>query len=192
MGHSSVRGLRRLEWGQGDEDGGAGRSGVSCSQMLAGCRRGVLEVDGLTSDEEAMMVGTVVGKDVLLLSLRTLAGASLGDWGGVTRPAGVAVELVVDKADTLDDALDLAGNCSGACKGTVGTGSGIGVVLLTMGATGVGTRCLDVGEGEGGGVGRLRLAEVDSVEPEARLLFLGRRSGVEVVLVIGRVGRGSG
>jgi len=180
MGHSSVRGLRRLEWGHGDGDLRIGRSGVSSSQVLEGCRRGLLDVDGDVRDDGAMAVATVVGKDVLLLSFRPRASACLGDCGGVMRATGVAVEPVVAKADALDDALDRAGESVGVRNDTVGFGRGIGVVLRT-GAGRVNGRYRCAGKGEGGGVGRLPLAEVDTAEFEASLVALGRRARLEVV-----------
>lgn len=183
-------GLRRLEWGQG-----IGGSGVSCSQVLAGCDRWRRGVDGGVRDDEAMVVDTVEGEDVVLFSFRPRPGASTGDCGGVTRAAGVVAELEagvgerssvllasgasltsttteldVDKADTLDDALDRAGESVGVRNGTVGIGRAIGIVLLITGAGGVNGRCRDAGRGEGGGV-----------ERPPCLVFLGRGSEFEVV-----------
>lgn len=138
-------------------------------------------------NDEAMVVATGAGEDVVLPTFRLRTGARTGDCGGVTRAAGVAealevrvaealevgvgersgvllpggvlltsttTELEVDKADTLDDALDRAGESAGVRNGNAGVGSSVGVVLLTTGVGGVNGRCRDTGRGEGGGVWR--------------------------------------
>lgn len=223
MGHSSVRGLRRLEWGQGS--GWIGRSGVSCCQVLAGCVRGPRGVDAGVCDDEAMAVDTLARENVWLFSFRVRTGASTGDCGGVTKAAGVAAELEadddvisllfelgerigvllagdvsltsttteleVDKADTLDDALDRSGESVGVRNSTAGVGGTIGVVPLTTGVRVVNWRYRYASGGDGGGVGKPALEE-DTLECEARLVFLEWGSGFEVVKVIGRVGRASG
>jgi hypothetical protein len=66
----------------------------------------------------------------------------------------------------------------------------VGLLITTLAE--VTERSRGAGEGEAGGVGRLRLAELDDVEPETDLVFLDRRSEVELVTDIGRVRRGSG
>jgi hypothetical protein len=95
--------------------------------------------------------------------------------------AGVAAELAVDKADALDDTLGRVGESARGRSGTVGIGWTVGVRPLASGVGGVNERSRGAGEGEGGGVGRLRLSEVGTAEPEACLVFLEMRSGLEVV-----------
>jgi hypothetical protein len=162
-------------------------------------------------DDEAMVVATGAGEDVVLPTFRLRTGARTGDCGGVTRAAAVAealevgvaealevgvaealevgvgersgvllpggvlltsttTELEVDKADTLDDALDRAGESAGVRNGNAGVGSSVGVVLLTTGVGGVNGRCRDTGRGEGGGVWR-----------SLCLVLLGRGCGLKVV-----------
>jgi hypothetical protein len=154
-------------------------------------------------DDEAMVVATGAGEDVVLPTFRLRTGARTGDCGSVTRAAGVAealevgvaealevgvgersgvllpggvlltsttTELEVDKADTLDDALDRAGESAGVRNGNAGVGSSVGVVLLTTGVGGVNGRCRDTGRGEGGGVWR-----------SLCLVLLGRGCGLKVV-----------
>jgi hypothetical protein len=95
--------------------------------------------------------------------------------------AGVAAELVVDKAVALDDPLDRVGGSARGRNDTVGIGWTVRVRPLASGVGGVNERSRGAGEGEGGGVGRLRLAEVGTAESEACLVFLEMRSGLEVV-----------
>jgi hypothetical protein len=139
-------------------------------------------------DDEAMVVATGAGEDVGLPTFRLRTGARIGDCGGVMRAAGVAealevgvgersgvlllgsvlltsttTELEMDKADTLGDALDRAGESAGVRSGTAG------VVLLTSGVGGVNGRCQDAGRGEGGGVWR-----------SLCLVLLGRGCGLKV------------
>jgi hypothetical protein len=115
-------------------------------------------------------------EDVLSLPSR------VGERSGVLLAGGVSTttELEADKAATFDDALDRAGESVGIRNGVVGVRSVLGVTLLATGAGGVNGRCWDAGKGEGGGVGRLLLDEVDTVEREACPLFRGIGSGFEV------------
>jgi hypothetical protein len=163
--------------------------------VAAGRDREPRGVDCDVPDDEAMVVATGPGEDVVLPTFRLRTGARTGDCGGVTRAAGVAEalevgvgersgvllpggvlltsttrELEVDKADTLDDALDRAGESAGVRNGTAGVGSSVGLVLLTTGVGGVNGRCRDAGRGEGGGVWR-----------SLCLVLLGRGCGLKVV-----------
>lgn len=68
MGHSSIRGLRRLEWAQGVDR--IGRSGVSGSQALEGCRPCLCDVGRDVREDEAMKVAAMADKDVSGIAFR--------------------------------------------------------------------------------------------------------------------------
>jgi hypothetical protein len=114
--------------------------------------------------------------------------SGVGERSGVLLAGGVSLT----KADALDDALDRDGESVGVRSGVVDVVSVIGVIRLTTGAVEFNGRCRNAGKGEGGGVKRPLLEEVDAVECKACLVFLGTGSRFEVVEVIDRVGRASG
>lgn len=111
------------------------------------------------------------------------------------RATGVAIERVVVTTDALEDALDRLGDSAGVRKGgVVLIGEALGDGVLTSGPGGVTERSRRAGEGEGGGVRRLRVAGIDTIEVKGGLavLEIGRGSTSKLVSVNGCVRRGSG
>ena len=108
------------------------------------------------------------------------------------RAAGVEVELVEDDTDAVVVALDRTGWSLGACVGTVEVGLVAGVNVLTTDVGGVNGRRRGAGKGEGGGVGRLLLAEVDSTDSDGCRVILGRCSWIDAGAVVGSLGRERG